>query len=86
MTRVCGLGISLLIKGLNLTDRGTLMELEDGGDREDLIDVKVGGVHNTDSRLRPSQICLENVIWALASSLSLKTDRCTHMEQGLAER
>ena len=31
--------------------------LTDIGDGEELIDTKVGGVHLTDSRIRPSQIC-----------------------------
>ena len=43
-----------------------------GSDGEELIDTKVRGVHLTDSRLRPSQVCVYGVIWALACLLSGK--------------
>ena len=40
------------------TDRCTLMEesLADRGDREELVDTKVGGLHSTDSRVKPSHV------------------------------
>ena len=36
--------------------------LEDSGDGEELIDTKVEGVHSTDKGLRPSQVCLYQVM------------------------
>ena len=40
--------------------------LTDRGDEEELTDTKVRGVHSTDSRLHPAQICLQCMIWAKA--------------------
>ena len=40
--------------------------LANRSDGEELIDTNLGGVHSTDSRLQPSQLCLQLIIWALA--------------------
>ena len=40
--------------------------LADRGDGEELIYTKLGDVYLTDSRLQPSQVCLQLMIWALA--------------------
>ena len=40
--------------------------LADRGDGEEVIDIKLGGVHLTDSRLQPSQLCFQLMIWVLA--------------------
>ena len=39
--------------------------LADRSDGEEQIDTKVGGVHSTDGRQQPSEICLYCVIRAL---------------------
>ena len=51
-----------------LTDRCTHVEqsLADRGDREELVDKKLGGVHSKDNRLQPYEVCLQLLIWALA--------------------
>ena len=67
------------------TDRCTLMEqsLADRGDGENLIYSKPRGVHSTDSRLHPSQLCLKRMIWALACWLCgeiLNSERLMHTQ------
>ena len=68
---LCDMGLSLLIMQQNSnfwTDLCTLMKqsIANISDGEELIDTKVGGVRSTDKDLRPSQLCLYWVIWALA--------------------
>ena len=47
------------------TDPWTHLEksFADRGDGEDVLEKKLGGVHSMDSRLQPSQMCLQLVIW-----------------------
>ena len=39
--------------------------LAEGGDGEELVDTKFGGVHYKDKDLRSSPLCLKCNIWAL---------------------
>ena len=43
--------------------------LADRGDVEELVDAKLGGVHSTDSRLQPSQECLQPVTLNVGNGL-----------------
>ena len=40
--------------------------LPDIGDGEELIDLKLGGVHSRDSQQYPFQVCLQLMLWVLA--------------------
>ena len=56
--------------------------LGDQGDGEELIDTKVEGVHSTDRRQQPSQLCPYCVVWPIMLEISnFWTDRRTLMEQ-----
>ena len=65
---VYDMGISLLIMWYYWTYRCPFREqaLAGIGDETELIDTKIGGVLSTDSRLQPSQLCLQRTIWVLA--------------------
>ena len=49
--------------------------LIDRGDGEELINTKLGGVHSTDSRLQPTQVCLQRIRWTLARCKFLNLER-----------
>ena len=91
MPLLCDTGHSLLIMRKNsnfCTDQCILMEqsLADRGYVEKLIITKAGGVHSTESRQKPSKLCLYYVILLIMlENSNYWMDRCTLMEQSLAD-